>query len=158
MERDDLIHDHKYSLSANHDEAHGVAIRKTIWKVTIILSIITLVEVAIGALIKQYTGDEGADNSLWPYVKIGFIVLTVVKAAYIVMVFMHLGDERKNFKMVILVPYILFIVYLIFMCLPESSYWNHILHDNESNAVENESALSESILHDKHANAKTLHI
>ena len=158
MERDDLIHDNKYSLSANHDEAHGVAIRKTIWKVTAILTIITVVEVLIGAFIKQYTGDEGADNSLWPYVKIGFIVLTVVKAAYIVMVFMHLGDERKNFKMVILVPYILFIVYLICICLAESSYWNHILHDNESNAVETESALSESILHDKHANAKTLHI
>tara|TARA_Y100001978_G_scaffold80949_1_gene72447 strand:- start:742 stop:1218 length:477 start_codon:yes stop_codon:yes gene_type:complete len=158
MERDDLIHDHKYSISANHDEAHGVVIRKTIWKVTAILTIITIVEVIIGAFIKQYTGDEGADNSLWPYVKIGFIVLTVVKAAYIVMIFMHLGDERKNFKMVILVPYILFIVYLIFICLAESSYWNHILHDNESNAVEAESALSESFLHDKHASAKTLHI
>jgi hypothetical protein len=28
MERDDLVQDHKYSLSANHDEAHGVEIRK----------------------------------------------------------------------------------------------------------------------------------
>ncbi len=158
MERDDLIHDHNYSLSANHDEAHGVAIRKTIWRVTIILSLITLVEVLIGALIKQYTGDQGADNSLWPYVKVGFIVLTIVKAAFIVLVFMHLGDERKNFKMVILVPYILFIVYLIFICLAESSYWNHILHDNESNAVETESALNEFSLHGKHANAMTLHI
>lgn len=158
MERDDLIHDNKYSLSANHDEAHGVAIRKTIWKVTAIMTIITVVEVLIGAFVKQYTGDEGADNSLWPYVKIGFIVLTVVKAAYIVMVFMHLGDERKNFKMVILVPYILFIVYLIFICLAESSYWNHILHDNELDAVETESAFSESILNDKYGNAKTLHI
>ena len=158
MERDDLIHDNKYSLSANHDEAHGLAIRKTIWKVTAIMTIITVVEVLIGAFVKQYTGDEGADNSLWPYVKIGFIVLTVVKAAYIVMVFMHLGDERKNFKMVILVPYILFIVYLIFICLAESSYWNHILHDNEPDAVETESAFSESILNDKYGNAKTLHI
>ena len=112
MERDDLVHDHNYSVRQIM-EAHGVAIRKTIWRVTIILSLITLVEVLIGALIKQYTGDQGADNSLWPYVKVGFIVLTVVKAAYIVLVFMHLGDERKNFKMVILVPYILFIVYLI---------------------------------------------
>ena len=25
-----------------------------------------------------------------------FIILTIVKAAYIVMTFMHLGDERKN--------------------------------------------------------------
>ena len=30
MERDDLIQDHKYSVAANHDEAHGVEIRKKI--------------------------------------------------------------------------------------------------------------------------------
>ena len=97
MERDDLVQDHKYSISANHDEAHGVEIRKKIWKVTGILTLITVVEVLIGAFIKQYDA-TGGDNALWPYVKIGFLVLTVVKAAYIVLVFMHLGDERKSFK------------------------------------------------------------
>ena len=30
------------------------------------------------------------------------------------MVFMHLGDERRSFKLMILVPYLLFILYLIF--------------------------------------------
>ena len=128
MERDDLIHDHQYSIAANHDEEHGKAIRKTIWKVTIILSLITLVEVLIGAFIKQYDA-LGGDNHIWPFVKIGFIVLTVVKAAYIVLVFMHLGDERKSFKWVILGPYILFILYLIFICVKESSYWHNIIHD-----------------------------
>ena len=28
MERDDLIQDNNYSISANHDEAHGVVIKK----------------------------------------------------------------------------------------------------------------------------------
>jgi cytochrome c oxidase subunit IV len=125
MERDDLNHDHNYSLTANHDEAHGVQIRKTIWKVTGILTAITVIEVFIGAFIKQYDATVG-DNSLWTYVKIEIIILTVVKAAYIVLVFMHLGDERKNFKWIILGPYILFIIYLIFICLTESSYWNEV--------------------------------
>jgi caa(3)-type oxidase subunit IV len=125
MERDDLNHDHNYSLTANHDEAHGVQIRKTICKVTGILTAITVIEVFIGAFIKQYDA-TGGDNSLWPYVKIAFIILTVVKAAYIVLVFMHLGDERKNFKWIILGPYILFIIYLIFICLAESTYWNEV--------------------------------
>jgi cytochrome c oxidase subunit IV len=125
MERDDLNHDHNYSLTANHDEAHGVQIRKTIWKVTGILTAITVIEVFIGAFIKQYDA-TGGDNSLWPFVKIAFIILTVVKAAYIVLVFMHLGDERKNFKWIILGPYILFIIYLIFICLAESTYWNEV--------------------------------
>jgi len=131
MERDDLNQDHQYSLSANHDEAHGVATRKTIWKVTAILTAITAIEVIIGAFIKQYDA-SGADNALWPYVKIGFIVLTVVKAAYIVLVFMHLGDERKNFKWVILGPYILFIIYLIFICLAESSYWHEVIQGTKA--------------------------
>ena len=131
MERDDLVQDHKYSISANHDEAHGIEIRKKIWKVTGILTLITVVEVLIGAFIKQYDA-TGGDNALWPYVKIGFLVLTVVKAAYIVLVFMHLGDERKSFKWVILDPYILFILYLIFICLTESSYWHEVFQGADS--------------------------
>jgi cytochrome c oxidase subunit IV len=127
MERDDLIRDNEYSLSANHDEEHGQAMRKKIWKVTIILTAITIFEVLMGAFIKQYTGG-GEDNSVWPYVKWTFIILTVVKAAYIVLVFMHLGDERKNFKWVILGPYILFSLYLIFICLTESSYWHEVFN------------------------------
>ena len=114
MERDDLIQDNLYSLSANHDEEHGKAIRKKIWQVTAILTAITVIEVCTGAFIKQYY--EGIANEYWWVVKWSFIVLTVVKAAYIVLVFMHLGDERKNFKWVILGPYILFILYLIFIC------------------------------------------
>ena len=131
MERDDLIHDHKYSVAANHDEIHGAEIRKKIWKVTGILTLITVVEVLIGAFIKQ-SDASAADNALWPYVKIGFLVLTLVKAAYIVLVFMHLGDERKNFKWVILAPYILFIMYLIFICLTESSYWHEVFEGANS--------------------------
>ena len=125
MERDDLIRDTEYSLLANHDEEHGKAIRKKIWKVTIILTVITIVEVLMGAFIKQYTGG-GADNGTWPFVKWSFIILTVVKASYIVLVFMHLGDETKNFKWVILGPYLIFILYLIFICLTESSYWHGV--------------------------------
>ena len=109
MERDDII---EYSLDAHHSEEHGKKIRATIWKVTAILTAITILEVGLGIFIKQGT-------TLWPIVKWSFIALTLVKAAYIVLVFMHLGDERKSLRYVILVPYILFIVYLIFIALKE---------------------------------------
>lgn len=109
MERDDII---EYSLDAHHSDEHGKKVRATIWKVTAILTAITILEVALGIYIKQGT-------SLWPVVKWSFIALTLVKAAYIVLVFMHLGDERKSLKYVILVPYILFIIYLIFISLKE---------------------------------------
>lgn len=109
MERDDII---EYSLDAHHSEEAGVKIRKKIWFVTALLTVITAVEVALGAFIKQGT-------DMWPIVKWSFIIMTLVKAAYIVMVFMHLGDERKSLRYVILVPYFIFIIYLIFILLTE---------------------------------------
>ena len=111
MERDDII---EYSLDGHHSEEQGVQIRKKIWKVTAILTAITIVEVILGAMIKQH-------SSAWAVVKWSFIVMTLVKAAYIVLVFMHLGDERKSLKYVILIPYLIFICYLIFILLTEGS-------------------------------------
>jgi cytochrome c oxidase subunit IV len=110
MERDDII---EYSLDTHHSEEEGKKMRKTIWKVTALLTVITIVEVALGSFIKQ-------DNSIWPFIKWFFICLTIVKAAYIVLTFMHLGHEKKSLKYIILVPYIIFILYLIYICLTES--------------------------------------
>jgi cytochrome c oxidase subunit IV len=109
MERDDII---EYSLDGHHSEEAGVKIRKKIWFVTALLTLITAVEVALGMMIKQ-------DSVAWPFVKWGFIIMTIIKAGYIVLVFMHLGEERKSFKYVILVPYFIFILYLIFILLWE---------------------------------------
>ena len=110
MERDDLI---EYSLDTHHSEEEGKILRTKIWKVTLLLTIITAVEVALGAYIKQ-------SSEVWIYVKWTFIALTILKAGYIVMVFMHLGDERKWMRNVILLPYAGFILYLIFIALTEA--------------------------------------
>ncbi len=117
MERDDII---EYSLDTHHSEEEGVKMRKKIWQVTAILTLITIVEVACGAFIKQ-------DSSIWHLVKWGFIILTIVKAAYIVLVFMHLGHEKKSLKYIILVPYIIFILYLLFILLTESTAIDRVL-------------------------------
>lgn len=117
MERDDI---YEYSLDTHHNEEQGKVLRKKIWKVTFILTLITAVEVAMGIFFKQ-------DSAIWSLVKWTFIAMTIVKAAYIVMSFMHLGDERKNFKLMILVPYLIFIVYLIFIILNESIAVNDAL-------------------------------
>jgi cytochrome c oxidase subunit 4 len=110
MERDDVI---EYSLDAHHSEEAGKKIRAKIWKVTALLTAVTIIEVALGAMIKQ-----GSDA--WPFVKWSFIIMTLLKAGYIVMVFMHLGDERKVMRYVILVPYFLFMLYLIYIALVEA--------------------------------------
>ncbi len=112
MERDDII---EYSLDAHHSEEEGKKIRKKIIKVTVLLTAITVLEVFVGAFVKQ-------SNSLWFMVKWGFILLTLVKAGYIVLSFMHLGEERKALKAIILVPYAVFVIYLIFISFTESAY------------------------------------
>ena len=110
MLRDDLI---EYSLHTHHSEDDGKKIRKKIFFVTILLTAITVGEVLLGAFIHQ-------NSSLWPLVKWTFIILTLLKAGYIVMVFMHLGDEKKWLRNVILVPYFLFVAYLIFIAIWEA--------------------------------------
>ncbi|MCE3296734.1 MAG: hypothetical protein K0R65_2448 [Crocinitomicaceae bacterium] len=110
MERDDII---EYSLHAHHDEEQGKKIRRKIWMVTAILTAITAVEVITGIFVKQH-------SSIWELVKWAFIILTLFKAGYIVLVFMHLGDEKKSLKYMILIPYFIFILYLIFILIVEA--------------------------------------
>lgn len=118
MERDDII---EYSLDAGHSEEEGRVIRKKILFVTILLSVITTFEVLLGVFWRQWMPGS------WHWVKWTFIVLTLVKATYIVMSFMHLGDERRNIRSMILLPYGLFLLYLIFIAIWESTYIHEAL-------------------------------
>ena len=116
MERDDI---YEYSLDAHHSEEEGKKIRKKILMVTLILSVATIIEVMMGVFLPKT--DLGVDSALWNSVKMGYVLLTLVKAGYIVVVFMHLGDERKALKWLILAPYALFIFYLLFILLIEAA-------------------------------------
>jgi len=142
MERDDLILDHSYSISANHDEEHGKQMRKMILKVTIILTIITCVEVGLGMTIKQGT-------DWWPVVKWSFLIMTLVKAGYIVMEFMHLGGEKKSFRWMLFGPYFIFLAYLIFQCLTEAVYQGDLIKE-ASGATKTEMPKATETNHTKH--------
>lgn len=122
MTRDDII---EYSPDLVHDEAAGKKIRKNIFKVTAILSIITIVEVLVG--IKW--GRGVVDGIAWTVIRWSYIILTLIKAGYIVLSFMHLGDERKSFRKIVLYPYAVFIIYLIVIAINESNF----IHDIGSN-------------------------
>lgn len=116
MERDDV---YEYSLDTHHDEAHGKAVRKKIYLVTLLLSVITFAEVLMG----MYVKNDGSPT--WLSVKTLFILLTVVKAGYIVMIFMHMKDEHAHFKKLILYTYYIFIIYLTILCLNEGFAVGH---------------------------------
>lgn len=98
----------QYELMALHDEETGKVVRKKLWKVFWIMLVITIAELIIGF----QAVDWGLSKTL---LKIIFISLTIVKAAYIVLSFMHLGDETKPLKFAVLVPFIVFILYLIML-------------------------------------------
>lgn len=114
-ERDDLIVNDSYAPMSNHSEEEGKAIRKKIWFVTILLSALTTVEILMGIFLSK----SGLKEWQWEIVKWLFIVMTVVKAYFIVMSFMHLGHEKKSLRMYIIIPYLIFIIYMIFLYLIE---------------------------------------
>jgi caa(3)-type oxidase subunit IV len=86
-----------------HDQSSdgGAAERKQIWKVFIILSLITALEFVIA-----FTFAHGT-------LKVAiFVGMTIVKAFYIVGEFMHLKHEAKSLIWSILIPCI-FVVWLL---------------------------------------------
>lgn len=89
---------------------------KKILRVALILAVITAIEFVIA-----FTVPEGAFRTLL------FLVLTVVKAFYIVFEFMHLGHEKKSLKMSVLLP-LMFILFLIFILMYQGAAIYHLIH------------------------------
>lgn len=82
---------------------------RRIWVITAVLSIITVIELILGfGLAKHWYGSAG----MILFVKGVICILSLAKAYYIVSVFMHLGDELRNFIMTIVVPLLLFIWFI----------------------------------------------
>lgn len=98
--------------------------KKRVRKTTILLSVITIIELAIGLTI--YTIHKGAHpNSYLVLAFKGMVcILTLAKAYYIVSVFMHLGDEIRNMIMTIVVPLMLFIWFIVAFIYDGNSYKN----------------------------------
>ena len=91
-----------------------------IWKVFWILLFITAFEVALGIIKPSFLVDTVfLGTKLLNHV---FIILTVIKAAYIILQFMHLGHEEVTLKWTILLPAIILVPYLLFIVLSEAAY------------------------------------
>ena len=95
---------------------HDTMTRKKIWNVFFVLLGITTIEFIIALYLVPHGILEGKIAN--PV----YIVLTLLKAFYIVAYFMHLKFERVALVYAILVP-ILFIIGLILVLTNESHYW-----------------------------------
>jgi cytochrome c oxidase subunit IV len=109
-DNDQSPYDHP-DVHLHHDESKGSKIRKKIWQVFWILFAITAVEFIIAFVL-----DRGAFRNML------FIGLTLVKAGYIVAVFMHLKDEIRSLMMTILIP-LAFVLWLILCLLIEGGFY-----------------------------------
>ncbi|MBC7946631.1 MAG: cytochrome C oxidase subunit IV family protein [Chitinophagaceae bacterium] len=98
--------------------------KKRVKKTTILLSVITVIELAIGLIIYTMHKGESPSEFLILVFKGVVCILTLAKAYYIVSVFMHLGDEIRNMIMTIVVPLLLFIWFIAAFILDGNSYKN----------------------------------
>ncbi|MDP4602665.1 MAG: cytochrome C oxidase subunit IV family protein [Schleiferiaceae bacterium] len=89
-----------------------------IWKIFWLLLAITAVEVALGIVKPEFLMVQFAGTSL---LNVIFIGLTLVKAAYIVMYFMHLKFEETFLQWTIYLPVLILIPYLLFILIAEGA-------------------------------------
>ncbi len=90
-----------------------------IWGVLIFLSIVTIVEVALGILKPDFLSAYFMRMKLLNWI---FIILTLVKAYYITWDFMHMRDETVSLKNSIVLPLIILIPFLVFILFLEADY------------------------------------
>lgn len=110
-----------------------------IWGVLLLLSIVTIVEVALGIIKPEslmYTWIDPFEGGFFatlgniilsPFIymkplNLIFIVLTIVKAYYITWDFMHMRDEKASLRRMVVWTGVFLICYLIFILLQEGGY------------------------------------
>ena len=95
-----------------HHAPGGDETVKRIIKTTVILSVITLIELALGFWIYFMHKNPDYSHGFVLFLKGVIVILSLAKAFYIVGVFMHLGDEIRNLIMTIVVPLLLFVWFI----------------------------------------------
>jgi cytochrome c oxidase subunit 4 len=98
-----------------------------IWGVLIFLSIVTIIEVALGIVKPEIL----IENSFLRMKLINwiFIILTIVKAYYIMWDFMHLRDELRDLQASVVITLMFLIVYLAFILLVEGNYIFDVMYE-----------------------------
>jgi len=109
-------------VTFHHAPSDSDSTVKKIIRTTVILSVITLIELALGFTIYFMHKSPDYSHALVLFIKGVIVILSLAKAFYIVSVFMHLGDEIRNLIMTIIVPLLLFI-WFIAAFLYEGNSW-----------------------------------
>jgi cytochrome c oxidase subunit IV len=108
-------------MSHSYNAETYAAAKKEIWKITWILSALTIVELAMGFWMYF---SHNMSHSMVMFLKGTILILMMVKAFYIVSYFMHLKHEIKNMIMTIVVPLLLFVWFITSFLYEGNSYKN----------------------------------
>lgn len=105
---------HEFSIEQYNSQVSAV------WRSTLWLSIITVVEVALALVWMYHLYPNGGGPKLW--LNSIFIVMSLLKAYFIVGEFMHIRYETRALTLTILVP-TLFLVWFLVAFLWEGAAW-----------------------------------
>lgn len=94
-----------------------------IWGVLIFLSIITAIEVVLGIYKPEILMTKVIGMKLLNWI---FIILTIIKAYYITWDFMHMRDEVRALRIMVVWTATFLVLYLIFILLQEGGYIQNI--------------------------------
>lgn len=118
---------HDYTVDAHDAHAHGEGLStKRIWQVFGILLFLTAIEFLVALGFVHHWGIVHKGIAL----NVFYIVLTLIKAYYIVAYFMHLKFEKKSFIICCSIVF-LFIIYFIVLMLIEGDYLLHHMNHQE---------------------------
>ena len=98
-----------------------------IWAVLFFLSVVTIIEVALGIIKPEVL----IVNSFLSMKLINwiFIILTIVKAYYIMWDFMHMRDEVRGLQASVIITLSFLIAYLAFILLVEGNYIFDVMYE-----------------------------
>jgi len=108
-----------HTLDSLASEQHVGGGKKEIWRVTIILSVFTMIELVLGFYLMTVTNEL-----MRHFIKGVIIIFMLAKAFYIVGYFMHLRHEIRNLIMTIVVPLFLFVWFIIAFLADGDSFKN----------------------------------
>lgn len=99
---------------------------KRIWNVFWVLSVLTIVEVVLGILKPasiHHSTFLGTSPLNWI-----FIILTIIKAYYIVWAFMHMEGEKASLRWSVVGTTVFLIIYFVVLMLIEAVYVRDVLN------------------------------
>lgn len=100
---------------------------KRIWTVFWILSALTIVEVVLGIFKPEslhHSSILGTSPLNWI-----FIILTIIKAYYIVWAFMHMEGEKASLRWSVVGTTVFLIIYLVVLLLIEAVYIHDVMNE-----------------------------